>query len=287
MADRVAVLGTGIMGAPMARNLLKAGFEVTAWDRTAEKARALEADGAQVADTPAEAVADARFALTMLAHGSAVQSVMEQAGDAVPDGAIWLQMSTVGIDATERLAELAEQHGIVFVDAPVLGTRQPAEQGQLTVLASGRQDALDRARPVFEALGSKIVELGEAGNGSRMKLVLNSWLVALVEGLAETIAFAESIDVEPRKFLEIISGGPMGPPYAELKGKMMIERDFPTSFPLKHALKDARLVLEAAERAGVELPLIDAVARQMERAASASHADEDLAATICATAAPQ
>jgi 3-hydroxyisobutyrate dehydrogenase len=287
MADRVAVLGTGIMGTPMARNLLKAGFEVTAWDRTAEKARALEADGAQAADTPAAAVAESDFVLTMLADGDAVQSVMEQAADAVPDGAIWLQMSTVGVEATGRLAKLAEQHGIAFVDAPVLGTKQPAEQGQLTVLASGPQPALERARPVFEAVGSKIVELGEAGNGSRMKLVLNSWVVALVEGLAETIAFAESIGVDPAKFLETISGGPMGPPYAELKGKMMIERDFATSFPLKHALKDARLVLEAAESAGIELPLIEAVARQMERAANASHADEDLAATIYATAAPE
>jgi 3-hydroxyisobutyrate dehydrogenase len=116
-----------------------------------------------------------------------------------------------------------------------------------------------------------------------MKLVANSWIVALVEGLAETIAFAESIGVDPVKFLEVIDGGPLGPPYAQLKGKMMIEREFPTSFPLKHSLKDARLVLQAAQRAGVRLPLIDAVVEQMQQAADASHADEDMAATILAT----
>ncbi|MFL5827346.1 MAG: NAD(P)-dependent oxidoreductase, partial [Thermoleophilaceae bacterium] len=221
--------------------------------------------------------------LTMLADGDAVRSVIEEAADSVPGAAIWLQMSTVGQEATERLAKLAEERGITFVDAPVLGTKQPAEQAQLIVLASGPQDAIDRARPVFEAVGSKIVELGEAGNGSRMKLVLNSWLVALVEGLGETIAFAESIGSDPAKFLEIIDGGPMGPPYASLKGKMMIQRDFPTSFPLRLALKDARLVLEAAEESGIELPVVEAAARQMERAANASHAEEDLAATIYAT----
>jgi 3-hydroxyisobutyrate dehydrogenase len=284
MADRVALLGTGIMGAPMARNLLKAGLDVTVWNRSTDKARSLSDDGAEVADKATDAVANADFVLTMLADGPAVESVMSEAASAVRDGAVWLQMSTVGIDATERLAQIAADHGITFVDAPVLGTKQPAEQAQLIVLASGPGDALERARPVFDAVGSKVVELGEAGNGSRMKLVLNSWLVALVEGLAETISFAEAIGVDPAKFLEIIDGGPMGPPYAALKGKMMIERDFPASFPLRLSVKDARLVLEAAQRKQIELPLVETVVRQMERAAESGHAEEDLAATIYATA---
>jgi 3-hydroxyisobutyrate dehydrogenase len=282
MAPRVAVLGTGIMGAAMARNLLKAGCELRAWNRSPDKARELAQDGADVSETPSGAVREADFVITMLSDGDAAAAVMKEAAGSVRDGAIWLQTSTVGEDYA-RLARLAEEHGITYVDAPVLGTKEPAEKGELVVLASGPPDALERARPVFDAIGSKTVVLGEAGTGSRMKLVVNSWIVTIVEGLAETIAFAESIGVDPAKFFEVIEGGPLDLPYAQLKGKMMIGRDFPTSFPLKHALKDARLVLKAAEREDVELPVIEAVVAQMERAAGLGHADEDIAATIDAS----
>jgi 3-hydroxyisobutyrate dehydrogenase len=283
MPDRVAVIGTGIMGAPMARNLLKAGFEASVWNRSPDRAGSLAEDGADVAGAADDAVRRADFVITMLTDGDAVEEVMRHACTAMPDGAIWLQMSTVG-ERIDALAKLAEEHGVTMVDAPVVGTKQPAEEGRLVVLASGPDDALDRAQPVFDAVGSKTVRLGETGNGSRMKLVMNTWVVALVEGLAETIAFAESIGVDPAAFLEAIDGGPMSPAYAQLKGKMMVERDFPPSFPLKHALKDARLVLQAAERTRVDLPVIEAVAAQMERAAKASHADEDMAATLYASA---
>jgi 3-hydroxyisobutyrate dehydrogenase len=183
----------------------------------------------------------------------------------------------------ERLMRIAEEHRCALVDCPVLGTKEPAEKGELVVLAAGPDDALDRAQPVFDAIGSKTVRLGDTGAASRMKLVLNSWIVALVESLAETIAYSESIGVDPAKFLEVIDGGPMGAPYAQLKGKMMAEREFPTSFPLKHSLKDARLVLESAQRAGIRLPLIEVVAEQMERAVKQGHGDEDLAASIRAS----
>ena len=282
MPDRVAVLGTGIMGAPMARNLLKAGFEVSAWNRTPDKARALGEDGADVAETPADAVRHANFVLTVLADGEAVAEVMKHAAGAMRDDAIWLQASTVG-EEVERLMRIAEEHRCALVDCPVLGTKEPAEKGELVVLASGPDDALDSAQPVFDAIGSKTVRLGDTGAASRMKLVLNSWIVALVESLAETIAYSESIGVDPAKFLEVIDGGPMGAPYAQLKGKMMAEREFPTSFPLKHSLKDARLVLESAQRAGIRLPLIEVVAEQMERAVKQGHGDEDLAASIRAS----
>ena len=282
MPDRVAVLGTGIMGAPMARNLLKAGFEVSAWNRSPDKARALGEDGADVAETPADAVRQADFVMTMLADGEAVAEVMKRAAALMRDDAIWLQTSTVGEDV-ERLMRLAEEHSCTFVDCPVLGTKAPAEKGELVVLASGPDDALERAQPVFDAIGSKTVRLGDGDAASRMKLVLNSWIVALVESLSETIAYAESIGADPAKFLEIIDGGPMGSPYAQMKGKMMVEREFPTSFPLKHSLKDARLVLESAERAGIRLPLIEVVAEQMERALKQGHGDEDMAASIFAS----
>jgi 3-hydroxyisobutyrate dehydrogenase len=183
MAERVAFLGTGIMGAPMARNLLKAGFQVRVWNRTPDKARVLAAEGADLAETPADAVREAAFVITMLTDAAAVLAVMGQAAESVPDGAVWLQTSMVGTDV-ERVAGLAEDHGIMFVDCPVIGTRETAKQGRLVVLASGPGDALDRAQPIFDALGSKTVRLEpEAGRASRIKLVANAWTVGLWESL--------------------------------------------------------------------------------------------------------
>jgi 3-hydroxyisobutyrate dehydrogenase len=180
MAARVAVLGTGIMGAPMARNLLKAGFQVCVWNRTADKARALAADGADVAETPADAVREAAFVITMLTDTAAVLAVMGQAAESVPRDALWLQTS-MDTDA-ERAAGLAQDHGITFVDCPVLGTRETAKLGRLVVLASGPGDVLDRAQPIFDAIGSKTVRLEpETGRASRRKLVATAWTVALAE----------------------------------------------------------------------------------------------------------
>ena len=269
---RVAVLGTGIMGAPMARNIAAAGHEVTVWNRTREKAEGL---GAAVADAPAEAVADAEAVVTMLADGAAVADVIEPL--ALSAGQVWWQASTVGVEAGERLARMAGEAR--YVDAPVLGTRAPAEQGELTVLASGRER--ERLAPLFEAVGSRTVDLGdEPGAGTRTKLVINAWLVALVGGLAEAIALADGLGVDPRRFLEVIDGGPIGPPYAKLKGTMMIERDYEPSFTLALAAKDAALVLDAAGDAGLELPCVVAVHEKMQAAIEAGHGDADMAAAV-------
>src|SRR3954467_554054 len=164
MAERVVVLGTGIMGAPMARNLLKAGFRVRVWNRTPDKARVLAAEGADLAETPADAVREAAFVITMLTDAAAVLAVMGQAAESVPDGAVWLQTSMVGRDV-ERVAGFAEDHGVTFVDCPVIGTRETARRGRLVVLASGPGDALDRAQPIFDAIGLKTGRLEPAARG--------------------------------------------------------------------------------------------------------------------------
>jgi 3-hydroxyisobutyrate dehydrogenase len=183
MAERVAFLGIGTMGAPMARNLLKAGFKVRVWNRTPDKARVLAAGGADLAATPADAVREAAFVITMLTDGAAVLTVMGQAAESVPDGAVWLQTSMIGKDV-ERMAGFAQDHGITVVNCPVLGTRETAEHGRLVVLASGPGDILDRAQPVFDAIALKTVTLGpEAGAATRRALVANAWTVALVESL--------------------------------------------------------------------------------------------------------
>jgi 3-hydroxyisobutyrate dehydrogenase len=280
----VSVLGTGIMGAAMARNLLKAGMEVRAWNRSREKAKPLAEDGATVADSPAEAAEGADFLLTMLADADTIADVVDDGVlSALSDGGVWLQMSTVGIEGTERLEGLARESGVALVDAPVLGTKAPAEGGQLIVLASGPEEVRERSEAVFEPMASKVVWLGEAGAGSRLKLVVNNWIVGLLGVLAETISLAEATGVDPERFLETIEGGPLGLPYAQMNGNMMIEERFPTSFSLKLARKDAALVLDAARANGLEMSVAEAVAVRFDDAISSGHGDEDMAAVYEAT----
>jgi 3-hydroxyisobutyrate dehydrogenase len=276
---RIAFLGTGTMGAPMARHVAGAGHDVAAWNRSRERAEPLAQHGISVAGTPEAAVAGAEIVVTMLSDGDAVEAVTRDLP--FPEGAIWAQMSTVGVEATGRLLERAAQAGVPLVDAPVLGTKAPAEQGKLTVLASGDPAARERCAPVFDAVGARTVDLGdEPGASTRMKLVLNAWLVSLVEGLAESVALAEGLGVDPAGFLEIIDGGPLGPPYAKMKGTMMIERSYEPSFSLALAAKDARLALEAAAASGLELPALEAIRAQLEKAVEQGHGDADMAAAV-------
>jgi 3-hydroxyisobutyrate dehydrogenase len=281
MADdtTVAVLGTGIMGAAMARNLLSAGMEVRAWNRSRKKAEPLEVEGAEVAENPENVARGADFILTMLADADVVEEALR--GDvlsALAEDGVWLQMSTVGEGGNERLARLAADSGVAYVDAPVLGTKQPAEQGQLIVLASGPEEIRERSEEIFSALGNKTVWLGEAGEGSRLKLVANNWIVGLLGVLAETVAFAQAIGVDPAKFLETIEGGPLGLPYAQMKGTMMVEEDFPTSFSANLARKDAALVLDAAEARDLRMQIAESVVARFEEAIQAGHGEEDMAA---------
>ena len=285
MADkaRVAVLGTGIMGAGMVRNLLSDGMEVRAWNRSREKAEPLADDGATVVDSAAEAVDGADFVLTMLSDADAVAGTVDgEVLSGLAEGGIWIQTSTVGTKA-ERLAKIAKESGVTYVDAPVLGTKQPAEQGQLIVLASGPSESQEKCGPVFDAIGSKTLWLGDAGSGSKLKLVVNNWIVGLLGTLAETISFARATGVDPNDFLETIEGGPLNLPYAQMKGQMMIDEDFPTSFSTKLARKDVGLVLEAAGAEGLHLTLAEAVAARFDGAINAGHGEEDMAAIFEAT----
>jgi 3-hydroxyisobutyrate dehydrogenase len=288
--ETVAVLGAGgTMGFPMARNLARSGFSVRAWNRSREKAEPLAKDGAQVCDTPAEAAEGASVILTMLADADAVLSAMTgergalsavppASGPGTPDGVIWLQMSTIGEAGTERCADLAGQREILFVDAPVLGTRQPAEERKLVVLASGPQTLKNRLEPIFGALGQKTIWAGEAGAGTRLKLVTNNWLLTIMEGAAESIALAEGFSLDPRMFLEAVDGGPLDLPYLHFKAGAILERDFTPAFKLKLAAKDARLVAEAAERHHVDVPLARFLRDRLAQGVR-EHGDEDMAAT--------
>jgi 3-hydroxyisobutyrate dehydrogenase len=277
----VAVLGTGTMGEPIARNLLRAGFGVRAWNRTREKAEPLAEDGATVCDSAAEAARGAEIVLTMLTDADATAETVEEVE--FDSGAVWVQMATVGIEGTERLAELAHEKGVAFVDSPVLGTRQPAEERKVVVLASGPDGALDRCEPLFAAIAQKVERLGPVPNGSKLKLVVNLWLLAITEGGAEALTLAEGLGLDPHAFLETIEGSQIDVPYLHLKGALMLERRFdPPSFKLKLAAKDASLALEAAKRAGVEAHVARAVHDAYQRALELGHGDEDMAAVYFA-----
>jgi 3-hydroxyisobutyrate dehydrogenase len=278
--DTVAVLGAGgTMGFPMARNMLGASIAVRAWNRSAEKTQPLARDGAEVCDSPAQAAQGAGVVLTMLSDADAVVETMRAALPAVGEGVLWLQMSTVGEEGTERCIELAGEHGIAFIDAPVLGTKAPAEQGELVVLASGPQKLRRRVQPIFDAVGQKTMWIADAaGAGTRMKLVANSWVLTVTEGAAETIALAEGLELDPVLLFEALDGGTLDLPYLRMKGKAMIERNFEPMFRLELAAKDARLVEDAAKRRELDLPVLSAIARRMTEGAG-EHGDKDMAAT--------
>ena len=271
------------MGLGMSRNIARAGLEVRAWNRTRERAQPLSQDGITVVDSPIEGVAGADVVITILSDGDAVLELADQFLPAAGADAIWLQMSTIGHDATDRCIEKARERGLLFVDAPVLGTKKPAEEGKLVVLASGPDEARERVQPIFDAVGQRTIWVGEAGKGSRLKLAVNVWIVALVEGAAESLALAEGLGLDPQLVIDAVSGGPLDLPYLQMKGGMMLERDFPASFKLELAAKDARLASQAAEQANLDLPLVEAIAKRLT-AASDQHGGEDLAATYLVSA---
>jgi 3-hydroxyisobutyrate dehydrogenase len=275
----VALLGTGTMGAGMAASIARAGLPLRVWNRSREKAEPLAGVGAVVADSPSEAVEGADLVLTMLFDADAVAATMEQARASLAPDAVWVQQSTVGVAGSDRLVALARDLGVAYVDAPVLGTRKPAQDGALVVLASGPDDVRERVTPVFDAIGSRTLWLGAAGEASRLKLAANAWVITVVEGIAESLALTRSLGLDPHLFLQAVSGGAMDAPYVQLKGTAMIEGDFAPSFSLDGAAKDGDLIVAAARGAGVELAVVEAARDHLARARAAGHGGLDLSAT--------
>jgi 3-hydroxyisobutyrate dehydrogenase len=275
----VALLGTGTMGAPMARNIAQAGIPVRVWNRTRDKAEPLS-DVATVCESVAEAVEGADVVITMLWDADTVAETMQQAKGHLGDGAIWLQQSTVGVAAADRLADLADDLGVTYVDAPVLGTKKPAEDGALVVLASGPEDTRDTLAPVFDAIAGRTLWVGDAGNGQRLKLVANAWVATVLEGVADSLTLARDLGLDPSLFLEAVKGGAMDAPYVQLKGSNMLAGRYDPAFTLAGALKDVDLILAAAEDSGTDLGLLPGVREHMARGVEAGHGDKDMAATF-------
>ncbi|MET4926543.1 NAD(P)-dependent oxidoreductase [Streptomyces sp. PSRA5] len=288
MADQleVAVLGAGIMGTAMARNLCRTGHAVRVWNRTRAKAEPLAADGARIADSPADAVRGADVVVTMLYDGAAVLAAMTAAAPGLRPGTLWLQTTTAGLDGLTPLAALAATHGLVFYDSPVLGTRGPAEQGKLTVIAAGPEEARGALTSVLEAVGDRTLWVGDegaSGAATRLKLVCNSWVLTLTHGTAEALALADGLGVDPRSFLDAVAGGGLDCGYLRVKSSAILDGDYTPSFALTTAAKDARLIVAAGEAEGVRLDVAEAGANRFARAEAQGHGAKDMAATYFAS----
>ncbi|MDF2443927.1 MAG: 3-hydroxyisobutyrate dehydrogenase [Subtercola sp.] len=279
----VALLGTGTMGAGMARSLLRSGIEVTVWNRHSEKAQPLAQDGATVASSVAGAVDGADVVLTMLFDEAAVTETAAEFLPRLAKGTIWMQSATVGVAGTGRLAKLAAGHGVPFVDAPMVGTKKPAEEGALVVLVSGEGASIQSLGPVLDAVGSKTVEAGdEPGAASALKLACNAWVASLTAATAQSIQMCRALGVDPALFLGAIDGGPSNTPYAQLKGGMMIDGDFTASFAVDGLTKDLGLMQEAVAGTSASAALLGPLHDLFAEAGTDGHGSEDIAAVIAA-----
>ncbi|GFK29319.1 NAD(P)-dependent oxidoreductase [Tetragenococcus halophilus] len=275
----IAVLGTGIMGGPMASNLAKSGFAVHVWNRTRAKAEKLIPDGLGVYDTPQEAVKDTDAVLTVLKDAPTVLEAMNSAQENLSKDAIWIQMTTVG-KKIDELIQFAEKHELTFFDAPVQGTKAPAESGELTVMPSGPSEYKEVLTPIFDVIGKKTIWVSEeAGKSSRLKLALNSWVFALTHGVAESLTIAKELGVDPQLVMDVITGGPMDTPYFQQKGKAILNDDYTASFAVKNAVKDAQLIVDAMEDEDLQIDITAAGLQRFQRALEEGHGDKDIAAS--------
>ena len=248
--DSVAMLGVGTMGHGMATNVLRAGIPTIVWNREPEATRDLAALGAQVTDTPADAARRAAIVVTMVTDADAVMSIAGEQGmlAALAPGTIWVQMSTIGVAGIERVATLVENQrpDVTLVDAPVSGSKGPAEEGKLTIFASGPDDARARVAPLFDAIGQRTMWVGPVGTGTRLKIVNNTWLAFGAEAVDASVALAHRLGLDTEAVADALGAGPLASPWQKAKLQRIQERDFSPEFPLSLALKDVRLALEAA-----------------------------------------
>jgi 3-hydroxyisobutyrate dehydrogenase len=274
---RTGLLGVGLMGSAMAGRLLDQGIAVIAWDLDADHVRGIESRGAEVAKEPREVLAGSGIVITMLPTADIVLEVVEPLLEDWPQDTLWLQMSSVGAAEADRLAQVAAAHGIRLVDAPVSGSTHPAEQGQLTILASGPDTARTAVEPIFDAVASRVLWVGEAGMGSRLKMAANHWMITMVGALAESMHLCQAMGLDQQQFIELLDGGPLGSVYAVQKLEEMRRHEYPAGFPVRLALKDLQLVREVEESSHAAMPVLDVV---LERFTLASQdlADQDLAA---------
>jgi 3-hydroxyisobutyrate dehydrogenase len=277
VTPKVAVLGLGTMGAAMARRISGAGLPTTVWNRSASRTEPFAAGPAVVAQDIAAAVAGADIVLTMLFDAEAVQAVLAVALPAMRSQAILMQCSTVGVEAAERFATAAAAEGVGFVDAPVLGTKAPAEAGTLTALLAGPDALLAAVAPVVAAIATRTVRAGDAAPaGSALKLAMNAWIATITAGIAQSLTIADQLGLDPALVLEALLGAAADSPYAQLKGAAMLQQRFDAQFEVVGLLKDVRLARAATP--GMPQPLLAALDELYAAAADGGAAHADIAA---------
>jgi glyoxylate/succinic semialdehyde reductase len=279
---KIGFVGLGIMGNAMAANLVKGGFEVTVWNRSADKSALLAEKGARVAATPREAAEASDIVIAMLSNSAAVESVRDGEDGIVAGlraGSGYVDMSTIDAETSLESARLAHSKGALFLEAPVAGSKKPAEDGTLTIMAAGDRQLYETAMPVFEKLGKKIMFIGETGSAAKMKLANNLVMGGVLVALCEGLALASASGIDPQQLLEVLDSGAVSNPMFRLKGPQILANgEFPPAFPLKHMQKDLRLALRLAEEVGQPLYSTATVNELFKSAQAAGLGDCDLAA---------
>jgi 3-hydroxyisobutyrate dehydrogenase len=276
---RVAFLGLGIMGRPMAANLAKAGHEVTVWNRTPGK----EVEGARVASSPAEAARGAEVVWMCVSDTQAVESVLfgpQGVEESLGEGMIVVDSSTISPTATVKFAERVRARGARYVDAPVTGSKAGAEGGTLLFIVGGEESAIESLKPLFAAMGKKIFRMGETGKGHAAKLAMNLQIALIYEGFAEGLTLATKLGVDVEALMPLVNASMVRSGVVEYKAPFVLKRDFSANFPLRLMHKDVRLALSAAKEARVKLPALETVEEIYEMATEDGHGDLDYAATI-------
>jgi 3-hydroxyisobutyrate dehydrogenase-like beta-hydroxyacid dehydrogenase len=278
---RVAFLGMGIMGRPMAANLVKAGHEVSIWNRSASPEKDIA--GARTAPTPSDAARGAEVVWMCVSDTKAVENVLfgpSGVEESLAEGMIIADSSTISPSATLRFAERVKRRGVHYVDAPVTGSKIAAESGTLIFMAGGAESALATLSPLFHAMGKQVFPMGETGKGQATKLAMNLQIALIYEGFAEALTLATKLGVDISRLLPLIQASMIRSGVVDYKAPFIMKRDFSPNFPLRLMLKDIHLTLDAAKEARVRLPGLEAVEEVYDLAAEEGHQDLDYAATL-------
>jgi len=276
---RIAFLGLGIMGRPMAANLVKAGHEVAVWNRTPGK----QVDGARIATTPGDAANGAEVVWMCVSDTRAVEGVLFGAGGVettIGSGAVVVDSSTISPTAERQFADRLKAKGVDYVDAPVTGSKVAAEAGSLIFMVGGDEAVLARIDPLFKAMGKQVFRMGEASKGQAAKIVMNLQIALIFEGFAEALTLAAKLGVSLESLLPLIQASMVRSGVVDYKAPFILKRDFTPNFPLKLMLKDIRLARDAAKEARVKLPGLETVEEVYEMAAEEGQQDLDYAATL-------
>ncbi|KAI3682545.1 hypothetical protein L1987_82600 [Smallanthus sonchifolius] len=279
--EEIGFLGMGIMGKAMAMNLLRHGFKVSVWNRTLSKCDELKEHGASVVESPAAVIKKCKYTIGMLSDPAAALSVVfDKDGilEEICSGKGYIDLSTVDAETSSKISEAVKKKGGYFLEAPVSGSKKPAEDGQLVILSAGDKGLYDEILPAFDVLGKKSFFLGEVGNGAKMKLVVNMIMGSMMNAFSEGLVLADKSGLSPNTLLDVLDLGAIANPMFKMKGPSMIQNNYNPAFPLKHQQKDMRLALALGDENVVSMPVAAAANEAFKKARSTGLGDLDFSA---------